>query len=106
MENQEILQRLLEIESKASTLVDDAQAEADRRVSEGEKQNRARYDEQYSGEVAALEEAFSADIALARENYRKQLEEYGNSLKARLPDTKAFFSLAEKLLVFGESGNA
>jgi regulator of protease activity HflC (stomatin/prohibitin superfamily) len=106
MENHEILQHLLEIESKAATLVDDAQAEADRRVAEAEKQNRARYDEQYSCEVAALEEAFSADIALARENYRKQLEDYHNSLKAQSLDTKAFFALAEKLLVFRESKNA
>jgi regulator of protease activity HflC (stomatin/prohibitin superfamily) len=105
MENHEILQHLLEIESKAATLVDDAQAEADRRVSEGEKQNRARYDEQYASEVAALEEAFSADIALARENYRKQLEDYNNSLKTQSLDTKAFFALAEKLLVFRESGD-
>jgi predicted Holliday junction resolvase-like endonuclease len=103
MENNEILQRLLEIESKAAALVDDAQAEADRRVSESEKQNRARYDEQYAKEVEALEEAFSRDTALARENYRKQLEEYHNSLKAQPPDTRAFFSLAEKLLVSGES---
>jgi len=106
MENHEILQHLLEIESKAATLVDDAQAEADRRVSEGEKQNRSRYDDIYSSEVAALEKAFSADIALARDNYRKQLEDYHNSLKAQSLDTKAFFALAEKLLVFKESRDA
>jgi len=105
MENNEILQHLLEIENKASTLVDDAQAEADRRVAEAEKQNRARYDEQYAKEVQALEEAFTRDIALARENYRKQLEDYHNSLKAQPPDTRAFFLLAEKLLVSGESSN-
>jgi regulator of protease activity HflC (stomatin/prohibitin superfamily) len=105
MENHEILQRLLEIEGKAATLVDDAQAEADRRVAEAEKQNRARYDEKYAKEVQALEEAFTRDIALAKENYRKQLEDYHNSLKAQPPDTRAFFLLAEKLLVSGESGN-
>jgi len=105
MENNEILQHLLEIENKAATLVDDAQAEADRRVSEAEKQNRARYDEQYAREVEALEAAFSRDISLAREDYRRQLEEYHNSLKALPPDTNAFFSLAEKLFVSGESRN-
>ena len=106
MENHEILQHLLEIENKAATLVDDAQAEADRRVSEGEKQNRARYDELYANEVAALEKAFSADIALARENYRKQLENYHNSLKAQSLDAEAFYALAEKFLVFRESQDA
>jgi ABC-type Fe3+/spermidine/putrescine transport system ATPase subunit len=106
MENHEILQRLLEIENKAATLVDDAQAEADKRLSEGEKQNRARYDEQYAREVAALEEAFSRDIAQVRENYRRQLEEYHNSLKTLPSDKEAFFSLAEKLLVSKESQDA
>jgi vacuolar-type H+-ATPase subunit H len=105
MENNEILQHLLEIESIAASLVDDAQAEADRRVSEAEKQNRARYDEHYAAEVKALEEAFSKDIASAREDYRRQLDEYHNSLKALPPDTGAFFLLAEKLLVSGESRN-
>jgi vacuolar-type H+-ATPase subunit H len=106
MENNEILQHLLEIESKAATLVDDAQAEADRRVSEGEKHNRSRYDEQYTAEVAALEEAFSRDVAQAREDYRRQLEEYHGSLKAMPSNKEAFFSLAEKLLVLGESRDA
>ena len=105
MENHEILQRLLEIEDKAATLVDDAQAEADRRISEGEKQNRARYDEQYAREVAALEDTFSVDIAKAREDYQRQLEEYHDSLKAQPLDTRAFFLLAEKLLDSGESQN-
>jgi vacuolar-type H+-ATPase subunit H len=106
MENHEILQHLLEIESKAATLIDDAQAEADKRVSDGEKQNRARYDEQYAREAAGLEEAFSGDVTLARENYRRQLEEYHNSLKDMPSDTKAFFALAEKLLVLEEGRDA
>jgi F0F1-type ATP synthase membrane subunit b/b' len=41
-EDKDVLQHLLHLEAEASALVDDAQAEADRRVSEGEKQNRAK----------------------------------------------------------------
>jgi regulator of protease activity HflC (stomatin/prohibitin superfamily) len=99
MNEQEIVQHLLELESEAASLIDGAQAEADRRVSEGEKRNRDRYDELYAGEVKALEASFTGAVSLAKDNYRKQLEEYGGSLKNVNLNTEDFFSLAEKLLV-------
>ena len=45
MDDQELLQHLLDLDNKAAALVSDAQTEADRRITEGEKQNHARYDE-------------------------------------------------------------
>ena len=98
MDDQEILQHLLSLENEATAMVDDAQAEADRRVAEGEKQNRARYDETYAKEVEALEASFVEKIALTRDNYRKELEAYHDSLKNVPLDREAFFSLAEELL--------
>ena len=102
MDDREVLQHLLEIENQAAALVDDAQAEADRRVSEGEKQNRARYDEIHKAEVKTLEVVFAESVAVIKENYRKQLEEYHESLKNMPLDTGAFLSLAERFLIFGK----
>ena len=99
MDDSEILQHLLSLENDAAAMVDDAQAEADRKVAEGEKQNRARYDEAYVREVEALEASFAEKIALARDNYRKELETYRDSLKNVPLDREAFFSLAERFLV-------
>jgi F0F1-type ATP synthase membrane subunit b/b' len=98
MDEHEVLQQLLNLESKAAGLVNDAQAEADRRIAEGEKQNRAHYDSIYSAEVAGLEASYTENIARVRQDYSTQLEEYLESLKAISLDRASFASLAEKLL--------
>jgi len=99
MDDHEILQHLLSLENEAAALVDDAQAEADRRVSEGEKINRSRYEETYAREVEALEISYVQKIDAIKEGYRKQLDEYGNNLRTMPSNPDAFCSLAEKLLV-------
>jgi len=98
MDEHEVLQQLLNLESKAAGLVNDAQAEADRRISEGEKQNRAHYDEVYSLEAAELEAAYNKNIATVKEDYSTQLKEYLESLSSVPLNKAAFSSLAEKLL--------
>jgi vacuolar-type H+-ATPase subunit H len=103
MDDHEVLQHLLGLEQEASALVDDAAAEADRRVSEGEKQNRVRYEDAYARDVESLEAHYTQNIANAREDYRKQLEAYRESLKTMPLDTEAFSSLAEKLLICKEA---
>ena len=104
MDEHEVLQHLLNLESKAADLVDEAQAEADRRLSEGEKQNRACYDEAYSAEVEELEASYNKNIAAVKEDYRTQLDQYLESLKSITLDKASFSSLAEKLLFIGETG--
>jgi hypothetical protein len=93
-----VLRHLLDLEARAAALVEDAQAEADRRLAEGEKLSRARYDETYAGEVAVLEAAYAKDIAAVKEDYKKQLDTYRGSLKAMPVDRGAFFALTEHLL--------
>jgi regulator of protease activity HflC (stomatin/prohibitin superfamily) len=95
---QNILQHLLQVESEAATLVDDAQAEADRRLAEGEKQNRQHYDDRYSREVAELDALFEKEIAAVKEDYRKQLEAYRESLDRMMVNRENFSRLAERLL--------
>ena len=104
MGDNEILQHLLELEKEASALVNEAQTEADRRISEAEKQNRVRYDDIYNREVKALEASFAENIASVRENYRKLLKDYEEnqktiSLKLVSSNWEAFSSLAEKYLL-------
>jgi vacuolar-type H+-ATPase subunit H len=96
--DKEVLRHLLNLEAEAAALVEDAQAEADRRVAEGEKQSRSRYDETYAAEVAALETAFKSETTAVKEEYKKQLDTYRDSLKALPVDRAAFSALAEQLL--------
>ena len=99
MDDHDVLQHLLNLDTEAAALVDDAQTEADQRITSGEKQNRLRYDEIYAREVEALELSFTRDIAEIKEDYRRQLDLYRENLITMPLNTKAFSSLAEKLLL-------
>ena len=98
MDDREVLQHLLELEAKADALVNDAQAEADRRIALEEKQCRARYDEAYLSEVKALEESLQQSIAAEREEYKNKLKVFRESLAERSIDMEAFSALAEEHL--------
>jgi hypothetical protein len=96
--DKEVLRHLLNLEAEAAALVDDAQAEADRRVGEGEKQSRSCYDETYAAEVAALEASYTGEIAAVKADYKKQLDTYRDSLKTIPVNRGAFSALAERQL--------
>ena len=102
MDDHEVLQHLLKLDAEAGALVNDAQAEADRRISGGEKQNRLLYEEAYARELESLESHYVQNIAAVREDYRKQLEVYRESLKTMSINTENFSSLAERLLIIRE----
>jgi hypothetical protein len=94
-----VLRHLLDLEAQAAALVDDAQAEADRRVAEGEKLSRARYDEAYAAEAAVLEAAYAAEAAAVKRDYTQQLDAYREGLKAMPVNFEAFSVLAERFLI-------
>ena len=98
MDDHEILQHLLDLENKVAALVTDAQAEADSRVAEGERQNRARHDETYAKEVEALDLNYTQSLASIKENYQKQLADYRETLIKVTVNETAFSSLAEKYI--------
>jgi vacuolar-type H+-ATPase subunit H len=93
-----ILGHLLKIEADAASLVDDAQAEADRRIAESEKQNRSRYDEEYTEKAAELDRAFEDEITRIRADYRDQLEAYRKNLDSIPVDQGRFAALMDELL--------
>jgi vacuolar-type H+-ATPase subunit H len=99
MDNTEVLDHLLKIESEAAALVNEAQAEADRRVAEAEKQNRTVYDERFRGESEKLEREFLKSKEQARQHYREELEAYKNTLSSVTVNNELFFSLLDKFLV-------
>lgn len=100
-EARDVLAHLLDIEAQAAALADEAQAEADRRVSEGEKLNRARYEECYGREAADREAAYVREIEGAKEAYKKALEAYRESLRQIGTDKKAFSALMTEFSVKG-----
>jgi vacuolar-type H+-ATPase subunit H len=96
--DQDVLQHLLDVEAGAQSLVNDAQAEADRRAAEAEKRNRARYEEQYTKEATLMDSRYEAGIEAVRAEYNGRLEEYRLSLEAHKPDYSAFCRLLDGFL--------
>jgi hypothetical protein len=88
----------LDIEADAQSLVDDAQAEADRRRAEMEKQNRARYEERYTREAALLDSRYESELGAIRDDYNRQLDEYRLSLEDHKPDYAEFCRLLDGFL--------
>jgi regulator of protease activity HflC (stomatin/prohibitin superfamily) len=102
MDSDTVLQHLLKVESQAASLVDEAQAEADRRVAEGEKEGRARYDERYGREAAKLNGEYEAAARAVKADYTRQLDAYRDSLAAMPVHGAAFSALAERLFFGGQ----
>jgi hypothetical protein len=98
MDDQEILGHLLKIESEAAALVNDSQAEADRRTANGEEQNRAAYEKRFGDEAAGLEAEYQKEITKVKDQYQKELEAYREKLNARNGDSGCFSALMEELL--------
>jgi hypothetical protein len=94
----DVLAHLLKVEADAAAMVDDAQAEADRRVAESEKQNRALYDGEYGRQARELDGAFEEELGRIRAVYQAQLEAYRKSLDSIPADQGRFSALMDRLL--------
>jgi regulator of protease activity HflC (stomatin/prohibitin superfamily) len=99
MEEHNLLQHLLDLEYTAADLVSEAQAEAERRISEREKQNNIRYDRVRAGEIEIMEKSYAQNYTAIKENYQKQLDVYHQSLKTQSVEIGTFSSMAEKFLL-------
>jgi vacuolar-type H+-ATPase subunit H len=101
MDNNEVLDHLLKIEQEAAALVNDAQAEADNRITEAEKQNRAAYDKRFREENERLEKEFLQSKELVRQQYKKELETYKEKNSSVHVNNDRFSAMLDSL-VLGE----
>jgi regulator of protease activity HflC (stomatin/prohibitin superfamily) len=101
MDNNDVLDHLLKIESEAAALVNEAQAEADNRITGAEKQNRVAYDRRFREESAILEEEFLQSKELARQRYQEELEAYKEKISSVHVNYDRFSTLLDSL-VLGE----
>jgi len=102
MENSNTLDHLLEIEAKASALVNDAQEEAEKRIHENEIKNQTAYEERFKTEAQKLEDALIKEKEKLRTQYKQTLEEYRNDISNININTDRFSSLLNKYIA-GES---
>ncbi|MDR2053548.1 MAG: hypothetical protein LBP80_09050 [Treponema sp.] len=96
--DQDVLRHLLDVEAGAQSLVDGAQAEADRRAAEMEKRNRARYEEWYTKEAALLDSRYESGLGAIKDEYNRQLDEYRLTLDDHKPNYAEFYRLLDSFL--------
>lgn len=98
MDNNEVLEHLLKIESEAAALVDNAQAEADKRVAEADRQNRAIYDERYRAGSERLESEFLKTKDQIQQQYGEELNAYIQKISSVKVDADRFSGLLDRLI--------
>ena len=98
MENENTLDYLLQIESKAASLVSDAQEEADRRLHESEEKNHTAYDESYKAQVQRLETLLQESKEKINSQYNEELEKYRREISCLNINTERFSMLLNEYL--------
>ena len=99
MDEQNVFRHLLEVEGQAAALIDEAQAEADRRLAEAERRSQARYKEQYGKEAARLDEEYAQQLIAITEAYNSQLDEYQQSLESMIVNPAQFRTLLNSYII-------
>ena len=102
MDNDRALEHLLQIEAKAAALVNDAQAEADRRIAENEKKNRGLYEERFRLEAEMRETALKKEKDRLKKQYQQELEEYRQEISGLSTDVERFSTLLNEF--YAEEG--
>jgi len=97
MDNEKALEHLLKIEAKAAALVNDAQAEADRRIAENEKKNREIFEQRFSVESQAKETALRKEKDRLKKQYQKELDDYRQEISGIKTDVQRFSTLFSEI---------
>jgi vacuolar-type H+-ATPase subunit H len=98
MENENTLDHLLKIEAEAAALINDAQAEADRRIHDNDEKIRAAHEEHFRVEAHKREEALNAEKVKLKEQYQNAIDEYRKEVSCINVDVERFTSLFNKYI--------
>lgn len=98
MENVNTLDYLLQVEAKASSLVNDAQDEADRRIRDNEEKCRAAFDERLRHEVQTQEALLKNHHEKVKNDYKNELDKFKQELLDLNVNKEQFCSLINNYL--------
>ncbi|GMO19751.1 MAG: hypothetical protein Ta2A_27010 [Treponemataceae bacterium] len=93
----DVIDHLLERESQAEELFNEAQLEADKHLSEAHAKAEADYKARYTELVAALELDYQKQSAHIGDEHRKRTMSYQESLQSLKIDTASFNALLDTL---------
>lgn len=92
------INHLLEVEKNASTLINDAVTEAERRLSQARAQYNSEYKTRYDKIASELEAEYQNNHQIIEDKYQKDIDSYKESLAAKPQNSEAFSSLLDKLI--------
>ncbi len=100
-ENPELdaINHLLEIEKKASVLVNDAHTESDKRIVQARTEYNNQYKERIEKITAQMEADYQNSLESISKKYENELEDFKSSLEKKEQHKKDFSVLLEKLLL-------
>ena len=92
------LEHLLEVESQASALVNDAEEEAQRRIRENEERNHIVYEERLKEEIEKRELLLKEEKEKIKNRYQESLDDFLKEISNINVDEKGFCDLLNKYL--------
>jgi vacuolar-type H+-ATPase subunit H len=91
----DVINHLLEQEERAESMLQESQAESDRRIAKARADAEADYKAKYEKVVAALDAEYTAETAKIENEHRTRSQEYHGRLEALKTDKKAFNALLD-----------
>ncbi len=98
MVESDIIGHLIEVEHQASSMVLDAQVEADQRIAEARAKSDSRYKDLYDTLVSSLEKQTGEQIEAVKKGYEKKFEEFSVYITKTPKDIPAFEEMLESVL--------
>jgi len=92
------IKHLLEVEKNASTLIDYAKIEADKRIAEARSKYNSEYKSKYDKIAAELEAAYQKNLESITEKYKSEIEDYKKSLENKPQNEDSFNAFLAKNL--------
>ena len=93
-----VITHLLQVENDASSLVNESQAEADKRIAFARSQADSKYKTEYEQIIAKRDSEYNEKIKSIKELHKKTLQDYKTSIEQIPQNIEAFNLFLKKVL--------
>lgn len=94
----DVITHLLEVENQASSLIDQALAESNRRVLAAKAKSDEIFDSKYHSAISEIEKNYEAAIDSFNSEHKKNFDDYKNQILNAHKDFDSFNSFMDKIL--------
>ncbi|MBQ5472270.1 MAG: hypothetical protein IIT58_09775 [Treponema sp.] len=94
-----VITHLLKVESEASSLIKDAQEEANKRISDARSEADAEYKKKFEKLVNSLDKDYQEKILQIETDNKNELDEFKQKIQSTERNTSSFNSFVQKVMV-------